>query len=104
VYGGGEEPVAFQVDARVLRHALAHHGAVVDLSVDGARSTPVVVKELFRHPVSGDTVHVDLIRVRLDVAIQASVVLELVGAENAPGIKEGGVLEQVTRELTIEAL
>jgi large subunit ribosomal protein L25 len=42
--------------------------------------------------------------VRLDQAIQATVILELVGAEDAPGVKEGGVLEQVTRELTIEAL
>ena len=48
--------------------------------------------------------HVDLLRVRLDQAIQATVVLELTGVEDAPGVKEGGVLEQVTRELTIEAL
>ena len=41
---------------------------------------------------------------RLDVAIQATVVLELLGVDDAPGVKEGGVLEQVTRELTIEAL
>jgi large subunit ribosomal protein L25 len=40
----------------------------------------------------------------MDQAIQATVVLDLVGAEDAPGVKEGGVLEQVTRELTIEAL
>jgi large subunit ribosomal protein L25 len=104
VYGGGEDPVAFQVDARTLRNVLAHAGAVLDLKVDDAAATPVVVKELTRHPVSGDTVHVDLLRVRLDQAIQASVVLELVGADDAPGVKEGGVLEHVTRELNIEAL
>jgi large subunit ribosomal protein L25 len=104
VYGGGEDAVTFQVDARLLRHALAHAGAVLELSVDGARSTPVVVKELARHPVNGEIVHVDLLRVRLDQPIQATVLLDLVGAENAPGVKEGGVLEQVTRELTIEAL
>ena len=103
VYGGGREPVAFEVDARALRQALAHAGAVLDLSIDGT-SSPVVVKELARHPVSGDTMHVDLLRVRLDQAIQATVVLELIGADDAPGIKEGGVLEQVTRELTVEAL
>jgi large subunit ribosomal protein L25 len=104
VYGGGEDPVAFQVDARLLRQVLAHSGAVLDLSITGAGSTPVVVKELSRHPVSGDTVHLDLLRVRLDQLIQATVVLELVGADDAPGVKEGGVLEQVTRELTIESL
>lgn len=104
LYGGGEEPVAFQVDARVLRQALAHAGAVLELGIEGGGSSPAVVKELSRHPVTGATVHVDLLRVRLDQAISATVVLELAGAEDAPGIKEGGVLEQVTRELTIEAL
>jgi large subunit ribosomal protein L25 len=77
---------------------------VLDLSIDGAGGTPVVLKELTRHPVSGETVHIDLLRVRLDEAIQATVALELIGTEDAPGVKEGGVLEHVTRELTIEAL
>jgi large subunit ribosomal protein L25 len=45
-----------------------------------------------------------MLRVRLDQAIGATVVLDLVGAEDAPGVKEGGVLEQITRELNIEAL
>ncbi len=104
VYGGGEDPVPFAVDARELRNALAHAGALLDLSVGGATATPVVLKDVNRHPVSGETMHVDLLRVRLDQAIQATVVLELVGADDAPGVKEGGVLEQITRELTIEAL
>jgi large subunit ribosomal protein L25 len=104
LYGGGEEPVSFQVDSRLLRQTLAHAGAVIELSIDGAGGTPVVVKEIVRHPVSGDTVHIDMLRVRLDQAISSTVVLDLVGADEAPGVKEGGVLEQVTRELNIEAL
>jgi large subunit ribosomal protein L25 len=104
VYGGGDEPVSFQVPARELRHVLQGAGAVLDLSIEGATSSPVVVKELTRHPVTGETVHLDLLRVRLDVKIQSTVVLELAGAEDAPGVKDGGVLEHVTRELTIEAL
>ena len=63
-----------------------------------------MVKELVRHPVSGETTHLDLLRVRLDQAIQSTVMLELTGAEDAPGVKEGGVLEHITRELTVEAL
>jgi large subunit ribosomal protein L25 len=104
VYGGGEDPVSFQVDARTLRLALAHRGAVLDLHIGGASGTPVVVKEQIHHPVSGETVHLDLLRVRLDRPIQATVVLELTGGDDAPGVKEGGVLEQVARELTVEAL
>ena len=104
LYGGGDDPVAFQVGARTLRQALAHAGAVIDLSIDDAKATPVVVKELIRHPITGDTVHLDLLRVRLDVKIQSTVPLELTGTEEAPGVVDGGVLEHVTREVTIEAL
>jgi large subunit ribosomal protein L25 len=103
IYGGGEDPISFEVDARDLRLALAHAGAVIELSIDGGTS-PVVLKELTRHPVTGYTVHIDLLRVRLDQAIHSTVVVELTGADESPGVKEGGVLEQVTREVDIEAL
>jgi large subunit ribosomal protein L25 len=104
LYGGEGEALSFDVDARELRLALARAGAVLDLSVDGAKPTPVVLKEAQRHPVRGDTVHIDLLRVRLDRAIHAVVALELTQVEDAPGVKEGGVLEQITREVNVEAL
>jgi large subunit ribosomal protein L25 len=104
LYGGGDEPVSFQVPARTLRQVLASAGAVLDFSIDGGSTSPAVLKELVRHPVSGATLHVDLLRVRLDQTIQSTVVLELTGVEDAPGVKEGGVMELVTRELTIESL
>ncbi|HEY2536575.1 MAG TPA: 50S ribosomal protein L25 [Solirubrobacteraceae bacterium] len=104
VYGGGGEALSFDADARELRLALAGSGAVLDLSVDGEKATPVVLKEAHRDPVRGETVHVDLLRVRLDEAIGAVVPLELTGLEEAPGVKEGGVLEQITRELNVQAL
>jgi large subunit ribosomal protein L25 len=104
LYGGEGEPLSFDVDARELRLALARAGAVLDVSVDGSRATPVVLKEAQRHPVRGETVHVDLLRVRLDRKIHAVVVVELIGIEDSPGVKEGGVLEQIVRELNVEAL
>jgi large subunit ribosomal protein L25 len=104
VYGGGDEPLAFQVPARELRQVLQSAGAVLDLAIGDGQASPVVVKDLVRHPVTGDTVHLDLLRVRLDVKIEATVVLELTGVEDSPGVRDGGVLEQITRELTIEAL
>jgi large subunit ribosomal protein L25 len=104
VYGGGEDPVSFLVSARTLRLALAHAGAVLDLDIEGGATGPVVLKDLTRHPVTGAAIHVDLLRVRLDVKIQSTVQLELTGIEDAPGTKDGGVLEQITRELNIEAL
>ena len=103
LYGGGDDPVPFDVDARELRHALHASGAVLEVALDG-ETTPAVLKDSQRHPVRGETMHVDLLRVRLDVAIQATVVLDITGADEAPGVKEGGVLEQPMRELNVEAL
>ena len=104
LYGGGDEPVPFAVAERALRHALAAEGAVLELSVDGGAGTPAVVKETQRHPVRGELTHVDFLRVDLKKPIQASVVVEFEGADKAPGVREGGVLEHVTREVTVEAL
>jgi large subunit ribosomal protein L25 len=104
LYGGKDGPLSFDVDGRELRIALAARGAVMDLSVDGAKATPVVLKEAQRDPVRGDTTHVDLLRVKLDTAIHAVVTLEFVAAEEAPGVKQGGVLEHVVREVNVEAL
>jgi large subunit ribosomal protein L25 len=104
VYGGGQDPVAFSVNARELRRSLASGGAVLDLQIDGTTGEPVVLKELVRHPVTGDSMHVDLLRVDLSRPIQAQVPLELLGAEENPGVKAGGVVEHSVREVTVEAL
>jgi large subunit ribosomal protein L25 len=104
LYGGGEAPVAFSVNERTLRHALAAKGAVLELTIDGKAGTPAVLKDAQRHPVRGELMHVDLLRVDLNVAIQASVTVELIGQDEAPGIVEGGILEHVTREVNVEAL
>lgn len=104
LYGGGGEPVGFDADERELRHALAGTGAVLDLSIDGGKAQPVVLKEAQRDPVRGETIHVDLLRVRLDEEIGAIVPLELAGVEDAPGVKLGGILEQITREVNVQAL
>jgi large subunit ribosomal protein L25 len=103
LYGGGDEPLAFQVDARELRHALAAAGAVVELSLDD-KTTSAVLKDAQRDAVRGDTLHVDFLRVDLNRAIQSVVPVVLLGEEDAPGVREGGVLEHITREVTVEAL
>ncbi len=104
LYGGDAEPRTFEVDAKLLRNTLAHSGAVLELSFDGSGGEPVIVKDIQRHPVRGETMHVDLLRVNMNQPIQSTVTLELIGADVAPGVVEGGVLNQETRELNIEAL
>jgi large subunit ribosomal protein L25 len=103
LYGGDDDAMAFAVDERELRHALAARGAVIELEL-GGEATPAVLKDAQRHPVRGHTMHVDFLRVNLNVAIHSIVSLELIGGDEAPGTIEGGVLEHVTREVNIEAL
>ena len=104
VYAGGNEARSFQVGEREIRAVLAGGQALFDLELEGASAVPVVVKEQQLHPVRGNLQHIDLQEVKLDEEIQAEVAIELEGSEVAPGVKEGGVLEHVTREITVEAL
>jgi large subunit ribosomal protein L25 len=104
VYSGGEEARPFQVPERDVRGVLAAGQALFDLEIEGQKAVPVVIKEQQRHPVRGELQHLDLQQVRLDEKIEAEVPIELEGGEEAPGAKEGGVLEHIAREVTVEAL
>jgi large subunit ribosomal protein L25 len=104
VYGGGDgDSVSFKVDSRVLRQVLVDGSALIDLQV-GGKTRPVIVKDQQLHPVRDEVLHIDLLEVRLDEKIQTQVGVQIEGVEEAPGVKEGGVLEQVTYQLNIEAL
>jgi large subunit ribosomal protein L25 len=104
VYGTPEGAnIAFAADARELRRILVGAGALIDLKVDGD-ARPVIVKDMQFHPVRGELMHIDFVQVRLDEKIQTTVGVHIEGADDAPGVKEGGVLEQATHQLNIEAL
>jgi len=104
VYSEGTEAISFQVESRDARVILGEGHALFDLQIEGSDAVPVVVKEQQHHPVRGELQHLDLQKVDLNVKIQAEVPIVLEGEEDAPGNKQGGVLEHVTREVTVEAL
>jgi large subunit ribosomal protein L25 len=108
LYGRGNKPHAISVPERELRRALTGAGGlhtILDVELEGQQTThPSILKEYQQDVQRGRVIHVDLQEVRLDQPIQASLVVELVGGEEAPGIKEGGVLSQVSREINVEAL
>jgi large subunit ribosomal protein L25 len=104
LYAGGTEARPFQVGEREIRVFLTNGHTLFDLEIEGSKAVPVVVKEQQVHPVRGELLHIDCLEVKLDEAIEADVALELQGADEAPGVTEGGVLEHVTREVTVEAL
>ncbi|MCB0859194.1 MAG: 50S ribosomal protein L25 [Solirubrobacterales bacterium] len=104
VYSDGKDAISFQVESRDARVILGEGHALFDLHIEGSDTVPVVVKEQQHHPVRGDLQHLDLQQVDLNQAIQAEVLIELTGDDVSPGVKQGGVLEHVTREVTVEAL
>jgi large subunit ribosomal protein L25 len=104
VYSGGSDAKAFQVNERDVRSILSEGAALFDLEIDGSKAVPVVIKDAQHHPVRGSFQHIDLMQVNLKEAIQAEVAIELEGVDDAPGVKGGGVLEHVTREIAVEAL
>jgi large subunit ribosomal protein L25 len=105
---GHSDPVAISIPERELRRALSGAGglhALLDVEVEGAEKThPSILKDYQVDPVRGGVTHVDLQEVRLDRPITAAVSVHLLGSEDAPGVREGGVLSQPLRELSIQAL
>ena len=106
LYGKGKPPHAFVVAERDLRGALTGPSglhAILDVVLAGQATVhPSILKEYQRDPIRGTVTHVDLQEVRLDQPIQALVAVALVG--EAPGVKLGGVLTHVTRDVNVEAL
>ena len=107
LYGNGE-PVAISIAERELRRALTGASglhSILDVEIDGKGETHAsILKEYQVDPVRGGVTHVDLQEVRLDRTIEASVSVQLLGGDDAPGVREGGVLSQPLREVTVEAL
>jgi large subunit ribosomal protein L25 len=106
LYGRGKRPHPFVVPERSLRSALGgQHGlhAILDVVLDGQKTAHAsVVKDYQQDPIRGHLTHIDLHEVRLDQPISAQVAVELIG--ESPGVKVGGVLTQLVREVTVEAL
>ena len=105
LYGKGHTR-AIVVEERRLRTVLTGPSglhAIVDVVIDG-QTTPhhAVLKDFQRHPIRGTLTHVDFHEVRLDRPIQATVAVQFVG--ESPGSKQGGIVQQVSRELQVEAL
>jgi large subunit ribosomal protein L25 len=106
LYGKGKSSYAICVPERELRRVLTGAGglhAILDVVVDGQNTTHAsILKDYQQDPLRGHISHVDFHEVRLDRPIQASVNVQLVG--EPAGVKEGGVLSQVQRDINVEAL
>src|SRR6266516_8058179 len=105
LYGNGKQPYAICVPERELRRVLTGSSglhAILDVVLEGQNTTHAsILKDFQQDPLRGHISHIDLHEVRLDQPIQASVNIQLIG--EPAGVKEGGVLSQVQREINVEA-
>jgi large subunit ribosomal protein L25 len=105
VYGLDAETLSVTVSARELDHALhSASGAntLITLKLGGDDDALALARQIQRHPTRNELVHVDFVRVRRDVAVAAEIPLVIEG--EPPGVKEGGILEQLFFSITVEAL
>jgi len=106
IYGTGKDPVAVAVNPKEVSkilHSNTGHNTIFDVAVDGGAGEPVMIVDWQHHPLRGNLLHVDLQRIDLEKALIVSVPVHVKG--EARGVKlQGGLLELVSREVSIECL
>lgn len=106
LYGHGEESVALSVDAGELKrlvHAISIENTIVDLDIGAAEPYKVLIREIQRHPVRDEFVHIDFFHVAMDEKIHVEIPIVLVGTPT--GVKnKGGVLDHQLRDLEVYCL
>lgn len=105
-YGADLGATPISVDALELYHALhtdAGRNAILRLEVDGD-SHLALARELVRHPVRRDVMHVDFVTVSRNVRVRVDVPIHLEGADDAPGVEEGGIMAQELYDLPVDVL
>ena len=105
IYGHGRATQPLMVDARALEKALTGiepESTLIELTVDGKKAR-TLIREIQRHPIRPDIIHVDFYEIKADETVTLKVPVHLVGTPD--GVRnEGGVLDQVTKEVEIEVL
>ena len=96
-----EEAVNLKLDAKETNNVIGGN-VIIDLSLDDDTTQPVMVKEVQRDIIKGDLLHIDLYQIDFDQKITIEVPIELTG--QAAGEREGGILEQLLREVEVECL
>jgi large subunit ribosomal protein L25 len=107
LYGAGHEPVAIEVDPKQISRILyseSGHNTIFDVTLgEQANAAKAMIVDWQREPINDRLIHIDLKRIALDKALKVSVPIKLVGI--AAGVKtQGGILDQVLREVEIECL
>src|ERR1700685_3932282 len=106
LYGAGKEALPVSLDPRQVSrilHSQTGYNTIFDLALDGGEQTKAMIVDWQYEPIKGALMHIDLKRIAMDKKLTVSVPIILKG--EALGVKqEGGILEQLLREVEIECL
>ena len=105
VYGAGQDSLSVAVDPRQVTRILnseTGHNTIFDLTLDGSKTKAMIVDWQYE-PIKGKLLHIDVKRIAMDKKLTVMVPIELVG-EPAGVKQQGGILEQMLREVEIECL
>jgi len=107
LYGAGHDAVAVEVDPKQIQkilHSDSGHNSIFDLEINGSTAkTKAMIVDWQYEPIKGNLIHIDLKRIALDKPIRVEVPIQLTGVPI--GVKtQGGILDQVLREVEIECL
>ena len=106
LYGAGHEPVAVEVDPKQISRILyseSGHNTIFDIQVAGSPAAKAMIVDWQREPIKDQLIHIDLKRIAMDKVLRLHVRVKLLGTP--VGVKtQGGVLDQVLREVEIECL
>ena len=106
LYGGKQEPIAMAVSARQIARILRSetgHNTIFTVQISGHKDERAMLKDWQVDPVSGALLHVDLLRIAMDVRMRVKVPVHTFGEPE--GVKlQGGIFEMVTREVELECL
>jgi len=106
VYGAHQDPVNVTVDPKTVAgilHSEAGHNTIFQVQVRGGETSSVMIVDWQRDPVKGKLLHVDLKRIAMNEVMRVKVPVVVRG--EAYGVKtQGGILDQVTREVEVECL
>ena len=103
VYGKGTEPTKIAFENKVLQklmHSGSFYSTILDIDIDG-KTEKVLPKQLQYHPVTDKLIHFDFLRVQEDTKVTVEVPVEFLNQDTCPGLKKGGVLNLVRREVEL---
>lgn len=107
VYGIKKEPQSIMLSHNDFLHQIDNESffsSILELKIDGGKAEQVIIKALQRHAYKPKVLHADFLRISAKAELKVTVPIHFVGAQEAPGVKEGGILSHPTTDVEVVCL